>query len=209
MAETAIWGHWIVRTIWDKETWERKVDCSYPEVNDLPVHYSYPEVHGLSYTTAILRSLTYHTLQLSWGQWPVVVIVHYSYPEVNDLSYTTGILRSMTYRTLQLSSGKRPLVHYSYPEVHDLSYTTAILRSMSYRTLQVSLDDWPVMHDDEPKVKPLCQVHQMVCLLSENAKACLKINTNIFVLSPGYVSAQRKCCIREQMRILQADARIV
>jgi hypothetical protein len=65
------------------------------------------------------------------------------------------------------------------------------------------------MHDDEPEVKPLCQVHQMVCLLSENTKASLKIYTNIFILRPDFVSSQRKYCMREQMRILLAEARIV
>ncbi len=65
------------------------------------------------------------------------------------------------------------------------------------------------MHDDEPEVKPLCQVHQMVCLLSENTKACLKINANIFILRPDYASSQRRYGIREQMRILLAEARIV
>ncbi len=103
----------------------------------------------------------------------------------------------MTYRTLQLPWGQWPIVHYSYPKVIDLSYTIAILRSLTYRTLYLSLGHRPVMHYDEPEVKPLCQVHQMVCLLSENTKACLKINTNIFILRPDYASSQRKHCTRE------------
>ncbi len=117
------------------------------------------------------------------------------YPEVNDLSsqsYTTVILRSITYRS---NRTLYTIVRYSYPEVNDPSYTTAtaILSSMTYRPLQLSLGHRPVMHDDEPEVKPLRQVHQMVCLLSDNTKACLKINTNIFILRLDYVSSQRKC----------------
>ncbi len=151
------------------------------------IHYSYTVVNDLSYTTAIPRSMTYLTLelswgqndlsyinysyqwplrypeinelslsiQLSWGQWPIVVIIHYGYTEVNDLSYTTGILRSLTYRTLQLSWGQWPLIHYSYPEITDLSYTTVILRSLTYRTLQLSWGQWPTIHYSYPEITDL------------------------------------------------------